>query len=189
VRRKEGLEEVPLAGKTGTTNDYKDALFFGFSPDLVVGIRVGFDTPRTLGEGEGGSVVAAPIFSTFMQAAMKDREALPFRRPPGVSMVRIDARTGTLPTPSTDSVIEEAFRPGTEPGFRFDDDEGLQISGSGGDIFGRSVASEDPVLPGAPGEAKPDDIPGSLDELGLGTPQPLPEPGEEVVAERLGDTW
>ncbi|MEO0785721.1 MAG: PBP1A family penicillin-binding protein, partial [Pseudomonadota bacterium] len=106
VRRREGLEEVPLAGKTGTTNDYKDALFFGFSPDLVVGIRVGFDTPRTLGEAEGGSAVAAPIFASFMQEAMKDREALPFRRPPGVSMVRIDARTGTLPTAATDVVIE-----------------------------------------------------------------------------------
>ncbi|MEL6567776.1 MAG: PBP1A family penicillin-binding protein [Pseudomonadota bacterium] len=185
VRRKDGLQNVPLAGKTGTTNDYKDALFFGFSPDLVVGIRVGFDTPRTLGEAEGGSAVAAPIFGTFMQTAMKDTEALPFRRPPGVSMVRIDARTGTLPTGATDVVIEEAFRPGTEPGFTFDDDQGLQLSGSGGDIF-RSVASESPVLPGA---TDPDAVPGSLDELGLGVPGQPPASEDDVVADGLGDTW
>ena len=194
VRRKEGLENMPLAGKTGTTNDYKDALFFGFSPDLVVGIRVGYDTPRSLGEGEGGSAVAAPIFASFMQDALADAEALPFRRPPGVSMVRIDARTGTLPTASTTVVIEEAFRPGTEPGFTFDDDDGLMISGRGGDIFGsRSVASEDPVPPEAPGgEAAggASDQPGSLDELGLGAPsQPATPRDGDVVAQELGDEW
>ncbi|MEM9740039.1 MAG: PBP1A family penicillin-binding protein [Pseudomonadota bacterium] len=188
VRRKDGLEAVPLAGKTGTTNDYKDALFFGFSPDLVVGIRVGFDTPRTLGEGEGGSVVAAPIFASFMQTAMKDQEALPFRRPPGVSMVRIDARTGTLPTPATDVVIDEAFRPGSEPGFTFDEGQGLQISGSGGDLF-RSVTSEDALLPGAPGLSDPGALPGSPDELGFDVPGPQPGQDDEVVADGLGDTW
>ncbi|MCI4644405.1 MAG: penicillin-binding protein 1A [Hyphomonadaceae bacterium] len=184
----------PLAGKTGTTNDYKDALFMGFSPDLVVGIWVGFDTPRTLGEGEGGSVVAAPIFTEFMETALADAEALPFRAPPGVRMVRIDARTGELPGPATDVVILEAFRPGTEPGVAFQEDDQFDIFGTGGDIFGprRSVADEG--LPGIPGgETDPNATPASPEELGLGAPgaQPVPtgEAEEEPVADGLGDTW
>lgn len=188
----------PLAGKTGTTNDYKDALFMGFSPDLVVGIWVGFDSPRSLGEGEGGSVVAAPIFTDFMTAALADAEALPFRAPPGVRMVRIDARTGELPGPATDTVILEAFRPGTEPGVAFQDDDQFDIFGTGGDIFTprRSVSDEGvPGMPGGdPATLDPNAQPGSPDELGLGNrgnPQPSPPADSEdnPVADSLGDTW
>lgn len=111
----------PLAGKTGTTNDYKDTWFVGFSPDLVFGVFVGFDTPATLGKqpwggAETGSSVAAPIFKDFMEKALADRPAIPFRTPPGVRMVRIDAATGGLAKPSSRTVITEAFKIGTEPG-------------------------------------------------------------------------
>lgn len=111
----------PLAGKTGTTNDYKDTWFVGFSPDLVFGVFVGFDTPATLGKqpwggAETGSSVAAPIFKDFMEKALADRPAIPFRTPPGVRMVRIDATTGGLAKPSSRTVITEAFKIGTEPG-------------------------------------------------------------------------
>ncbi|HEY1794533.1 MAG TPA: PBP1A family penicillin-binding protein [Stellaceae bacterium] len=73
----------PLAGKTGTTNDFKDAWFVGFSPNLAAGGFVGFDNPRTLGNNETGGHVAAPIFRDFMAAALKDQPATPFPAPPG----------------------------------------------------------------------------------------------------------
>ncbi|NBC95087.1 MAG: PBP1A family penicillin-binding protein, partial [Deinococcus-Thermus bacterium] len=85
---------VPLAGKTGTTNDAFDTWFVGFTPDLVVGVFVGFDNPRTLGPGETGSSVAVPIFGQFMEEALDGVEVPPFRIPPGVSMVQVDPRTG-----------------------------------------------------------------------------------------------
>lgn len=105
----------PIAGKTGTTNDFYDATFYGFSPDLVVGVWVGHDAPQSLGNGESGGKVAAPIFAEFMKKALKDEPALPFRKPDGVRLVQIDARTGELPSLDSEVVITEAFRPGTEP--------------------------------------------------------------------------
>lgn len=105
----------PLAGKTGTTNDSFDAWFMGFSPDLVVGVYVGFDTPRSLGDREQGASAALPIWIEFMKGALSDAPATPFRTPSGIRLVRVDAKTGLLPGPGTASVITEAFKPGTEP--------------------------------------------------------------------------
>ncbi|MGE0830322.1 MAG: penicillin-binding protein 1A [Hyphomonadaceae bacterium] len=105
----------PLGGKTGTTNDYRDAWFIGFSPDLAVGVWVGFDEPRNMGEGETGGRISAPIFREFMSEALRGQPATPFRIPSGVRLVRIDAMTGLLPSSSTTLTITEAFRPGTEP--------------------------------------------------------------------------
>ncbi|MEL7453948.1 MAG: penicillin-binding transpeptidase domain-containing protein, partial [Pseudomonadota bacterium] len=134
----------PLAGKTGTTNDYVDALFMGFSPDLVVGVWVGFDEPKTLGEGEAGGSVAAPIFTEFMEAALADRPELPFRIPPGVRLVEIDAETGQLPTPVSSKIITEAFRPGTEPGVAFEEERpSLFGSGSSG-LFSAPAPEAEP---------------------------------------------
>ena len=124
----------PLGGKTGTTDDYRDAIFVGFSPDLVVGIRIGFDDNRSLGEGEAGGAVAVPVFTEFMTAALADAPPTPFRIPPGVRLVRIDADTGTLPGPGTGQSLVEAFRPGTEPGLKAfaGADDCLSISGACG---------------------------------------------------------
>lgn len=105
----------PLAGKTGTTNDWVDAWFVGFSPDLVVGVFVGFDRPRSLGNGEEGSLAAAPVFKQFMAAALKDQTPPPFRIPSGIRLVRVDAETGQPAQPGTRRVILEAFLPGSEP--------------------------------------------------------------------------
>ena len=105
----------PLAGKTGTTNDNRDTWFVGFSPDLAVGVFVGFDAPRTLGRRETGSSVAEPIFRDFMAAALKDRPATPFRIPSGIRLVRVDAATGLVARKPGKGVILEAFKPGTEP--------------------------------------------------------------------------
>ncbi len=105
----------PLAGKTGTTNESKDTWFIGFSPDLVTGVFVGFDGPKSLGKRETGSSVAAPIFKEFMQEALRDVPPMPFRVPPGIRQVRIDANDGTRAQPGDKEVIWEAFLIGTEP--------------------------------------------------------------------------
>ena len=104
----------PLAGKTGTTNDSFDAWFVGFSPDLTVGVYVGFDNPRTLGENETGSSAAAPVFVQFMDEALAGEEVPPFRIPPGVRMVQVDANDGLPVIPGTTG-IWQPFRPGSEP--------------------------------------------------------------------------
>ncbi len=110
-----GTLGIPLGGKTGTTNDYRDAWFVGFSPDLVVGVWVGFDTPRSMGDGETGARIPAPIFASFMRSALADVPPTPFRIPSGVRLVRIDMNTGLLPGPNTTQTILEAFKPDTEP--------------------------------------------------------------------------
>ena len=106
----------PLGGKTGTSSDAKDVWFVGFSPDLVAGIYVGFDTPRTLGPHEQGATVTAPIFRDFMKAALADAPATPFRVAPGIEEVPIDWRSGTPVAPGTRGAIMEAFKAGTAPG-------------------------------------------------------------------------
>jgi len=105
----------PVAGKTGTTNDAQDAWFMGFTPDLVIGVYMGFDRPRTLGPGEQGSSVAAPVVNQFLAKALKGRPAVPFRIPEGLRLVRVNAETGQPAMPGDDTVILEAFIPGTEP--------------------------------------------------------------------------
>jgi penicillin-binding protein 1A len=103
-----------LGGKTGTTNDYKDAWFVGFSADLVVGVWVGFDTPKDMGEGETGGRLAAPVFRDFMGEALKGQPDKPFVTK-GLAFVKVDYQTGALPGPTTAEAFMEGFRPGTEP--------------------------------------------------------------------------
>ena len=105
----------PLAGKTGTTNQERDTWFIGFSPDLAVGVFVGFDNPLPLGKRETGSSVSAPIFRDFMTGALEDKASIPFRIPSGINLVRINSKTGERARPGDRSVILEAFKPGTEP--------------------------------------------------------------------------
>lgn len=106
---------VPLAGKTGTTNDSIDAWFLGFTPDLVAGVFVGFDEPRSLGRRETGSSVALPIFKDFMAAALEGEAVRPFRVPPGIQLVRVRHDTGRLAMPGDEDVILEAFKAGNVP--------------------------------------------------------------------------
>jgi penicillin-binding protein 1A len=106
----------PLAGKTGTSSDFRDAWFVGFSPDLAVGVYVGNDNFQTLGTGEQGALAAAPIFRDFMKEALADTPATPFRIPQGVVLVPVNARTGAVMAQGSAGSIMEAFKPGTEPG-------------------------------------------------------------------------
>ncbi|MCW5569461.1 MAG: hypothetical protein KIS84_14670, partial [Dokdonella sp.] len=105
----------PLAGKTGTTNEAKDAWFVGFSPDLVAGVYVGFDTPRPLGQGEEGGRTAVPIFREFITEALRDTPVVQFRQPQGVRMVRVSLATGQPVRGGERDAIMEAFRPGQDP--------------------------------------------------------------------------
>ena len=105
----------PLAGKTGTTNDSLDTWFIGFSPDLAVGVFVGYDEPQSLGRRETGSSVAAPIFRDFMAEALANKPATPFRIPPGIRLVRVSRTTGQLARPGEANVILEAFKPESVP--------------------------------------------------------------------------
>jgi len=132
----------PIAGKTGTTSDFLDAWFVGFTPDLAAGVFVGYDDSSTLGAGEQAAVVAAPIFRDFMIAALKDVPAKEFRTPPGLKMYRVNPSSG-LPASSGEPGIWEGYKPGTEPGK--DRDKGLQP------IPGQDLAAQgDPVLGGPP---------------------------------------
>ena len=103
----------PLAGKTGTTNDNKDAWFIGYSPDLVIGVYVGYDNPKSLGYKQTGSSVAVPIFKSFIEKSETNKNNTPFRIPEGLSFVNIDEKTG-LPSNAKNSIME-AFVEGSEP--------------------------------------------------------------------------
>jgi membrane carboxypeptidase/penicillin-binding protein len=101
-----------VAGKTGTTNNSIDSWFVGFSPDLVMAVYVGFDTPKTLGKEETGSSVSLPIFINFMKEALKNTSSTPFRIPNDIKFEKIDRLTGKYPTPETpkEQIFSEAFK-------------------------------------------------------------------------------
>ncbi|WP_322994152.1 penicillin-binding protein 1A [Castellaniella sp.] len=102
----------PVAGKTGTTNEEKDAWFIGYTPEMVVGVYIGFDRPRPMGKGSTGGILAAPVVRDFMKVALEDRPAIPFRVPAGIKLVRIDRKSGQR---TSGGGILEAFKPGTAP--------------------------------------------------------------------------
>ena len=105
----------PLAGKTGTTNQAKDAWFVGYSTDVVAGVWVGYDEALPLGYGESGAVTALPIWIGFMKAAEAGRPAVDFPRPAGIVTVRIDPATGLLAMPDQSDGIDEEYLDGTSP--------------------------------------------------------------------------
>ena len=105
----------PIAGKTGTTNDEKDAWFIGFTPNLVVGLYIGFDKPQTLGKGTTGGGLAAPVFKEFMAEALKGTPPVDFQVPEGMSLIAINRKTGMRANEGEPGTIMEAFKPGTGP--------------------------------------------------------------------------
>jgi penicillin-binding protein 1A len=104
----------PIAGKTGTTNDEKDAWFMSFTPNLAVGVYMGYDKPRHLGRGATGGHLAAPIARDFYKMALADKPGVPFAPPPGIKLIRVDPKTGLRAAPGQ-TAIYEAFKPGTGP--------------------------------------------------------------------------
>jgi penicillin-binding protein 1A len=104
----------PIAGKTGTTNDQKDAWFVGFTPELAVGVYVGYDQPRSMGSAVTGGSFAVPIFTEFMQKALAGKPATPFPKPSGMTTAWINPNSG-VEAFDGEAAIEEAFKPGTGP--------------------------------------------------------------------------
>ncbi len=112
----------PVAGKTGTTDDTRDAWFIGFTPSLVTGVWLGFDQERPLGRQEVGGRAAAPIWLYFMGNALKNMPVETFPVPEGMVFINVDPKTG-MPLKSTSSGISECFLEGTTP-----EDTGSNIS-------------------------------------------------------------
>ena len=110
-----------ICGKTGTSNDQKDVWFVGGTPDLVAGVFLGYDQPKSLGSYAAGGSLAAPIFKDFMEQVLKNKKDVAFRVPKGVSLVRVNRETGKPATvnDANFNVVLEAFKEGTEP-FKFE---------------------------------------------------------------------
>lgn len=105
----------PLAGKTGTSNEARDVWFIGFTPDLVAGVFIGYDEPRSLGDHAAGGTIAAPIFRAFIEKALEGTPPTPFRVPAEARLVRVDAKSGKPTNSGNPNAVLEAFKPGTTP--------------------------------------------------------------------------
>ncbi|MDX2157886.1 MAG: penicillin-binding protein 1A [Hyphomicrobiaceae bacterium] len=143
---KKMVPNVPFAGKTGTSNDSKDVWFVGYTPDLAVGVFVGYDTPTPMGKAATGGQVAAPIFASFMKLALADKKPVPFRIPPGVKLVRVNAKTGLRSSPEDADTILEAFKPNEEP-----DDQYSVIGFNSGEQSSATAAEAERALVRGPG--------------------------------------
>ncbi|MBW1692338.1 MAG: PBP1A family penicillin-binding protein [Deltaproteobacteria bacterium] len=105
----------PVTGKTGTTNDLRDAWFLGYSPSLITGVWVGYDGRTPMGKGETGSRAACPIWLSFMREVLDGKPVIPFESPEGVVITKIDTKTGLLAGPHSEKTCFQAFKKGTEP--------------------------------------------------------------------------
>jgi penicillin-binding protein 1A len=105
----------PVAGKTGTSNDERDAWFIGYTPNMTVGVYVGYDNPKPMGKKRTGGELAAPIVADFMKLALKDKAAVPFHVPRAIELIPINATSGKRAIFGQEGTILEAFKPGDEP--------------------------------------------------------------------------
>ncbi|MEP7119528.1 MAG: PBP1A family penicillin-binding protein [Byssovorax sp.] len=136
----------PIAGKTGTSNQAKDAWFVGYSTDVACAVWTGFDDPTPLGAGEAGASAALPAFVDFMREAHKKRPAADFPVPAGVSRVAIDPETGLRAYPGQENAISEVFLAGTEPTETATPDAGAPaVSDAGAPIDGDASAPTKPA--------------------------------------------
>jgi penicillin-binding protein 1A len=106
---------VPCAGKTGTTNEFKDAWFIGYTPGKIAGVWIGHNQPKSLGSRETGGRVAAPVWLRYMQKTVSRASATDFSMPSGIVFSRIDTKTGLLAARGSETTRLECFREGTEP--------------------------------------------------------------------------
>jgi penicillin-binding protein 1A len=109
------LMRSDIAGKTGTSNQFRDAWFNGFNRHIVASVWVGYDDERTLGEGEEGALAAVPIWTAFMREALRDQPDEPRPLPPGLVTVRISRRTGLMASAQDSDGMYETFMEGTLP--------------------------------------------------------------------------
>jgi membrane carboxypeptidase/penicillin-binding protein len=155
-------QQHPSAGKTGTTDDYRDAWFVGYTPQLITGVWVGYDKPRPGGKGFTGGVVSAPIWENFMRQAVAGKPAVDFAKPESVVSATIDPGTGYLAAPDCPSTREEYFVLGTEPT--------QYCPAHGGDAL-PPVTPALPAVPAAPDGEMPDAGQEPAGEIGPAPPQ------------------
>ncbi len=174
-----------VAGKTGTTNDSLDTWFVGFSPDLVAGVYVGYDKPRTLGAKETGASVALPAFIAFMKEALADVSNAPFRIPRGIQLTRVDAATGLAPEMAGDAgaeskVVEEAVITGA----------GIFVPGRDEQPASSQDANSVPASPDVGTPTQPDaaqPLPSDIPPTSLPPAESIPvEPGTKPRSEGTG---
>lgn len=153
----------PIAGKTGTSNDEKDAWFIGFTPDMTVGVYVGYDNPKPMGKKRTGGELAAPIVADFMSMALRDKPATPFRVPRAIELIPINAKNGQRAIFGQEGTILEAFKPGDEP------PSSTKVIGSGVASAAGSSGSGQGVVLVPPSQ-------GSADQQPAPEPQQAPQP-------------
>ncbi|WP_297369823.1 penicillin-binding protein 1A [Acidocella sp.] len=134
----------PVAGKTGTTNNFNDAWFIGFTPGIVTGCWIGYDQPQGLGNDETGGSVCGPIWNEYMKAALKDQPDLDFAAPPGMSLEQVPEPDGEM--------VTEAFKPGQTPGAQ---DQNSLLGGNDTGLGASTGAPGTTPAPGQPGAASP----------------------------------
>ncbi|MBI3893565.1 MAG: hypothetical protein HY303_18765, partial [Candidatus Wallbacteria bacterium] len=156
-----------VAGKTGTSNGFRDAWFVGFTPEIAVGCYIGNDDHRPLGDGKAGGAVAAPIVGAFLRDYLKDRPHLDFKKPPGVEIVTACTDSGLLPFPQCKDRWTMAFAKGRAPTVRCNLHQPLDVNGlpavanvelPGSDVPESTDALPDEEALGADGAAVPDVI-------------------------------
>jgi penicillin-binding protein 1A len=138
----------PVAGKTGTTSDARDVWFIGFTPELVTGVYLGYDKPRSLGRSATGGGLAVPVFTEFMADALKGKPPTPFNMPAGMNQIWIDPATGVKAN-AGEAAIAEAFKPGTGPNLvtsviGVNSDAFNNLDGSDVDTFGPRNSGRNP---------------------------------------------
>jgi membrane peptidoglycan carboxypeptidase len=107
-----------VAGKTGTTNDFHDAWFIGYTPELATGVWIGYDSERSLGKDRTGGKVAAPVFRDYMQTALGKAPIIDFPIAEGITFVSVERDSGRPASPESTASFLEAFKIGTEPHYR-----------------------------------------------------------------------
>lgn len=150
--------DVPVAGKTGTTNDAKDVWFVGFTPEMAVGCYIGYDNPRSLGRHAFGGTLCAPVVAEFIREAYRDRKAGSFAPPQDAVIIPVDRWTGRpVAQGSGGEVVDEVFRAGTEPS----DVGSGPVIGGGGFFFGGGadfpIALDEPAADEQRAEARDPD--------------------------------
>ncbi len=169
----------PIAGKTGTTNDEKDGWFIGCTPDLVVGVYIGFDNPAPLGHGETGGNVSAPVVRDFFRIALADQPPIPFRVPPGINLIRVNLKTGLPAGPDDKTAIMEAFKPSQVPpgAAPADTEQGGEIVGMRQQPPSGPPAGPLQSAPSEPGQALPGlaEVKQGGEAVGIAEPS-LPQP-------------
>ena len=144
------LKDRPVAGKTGTTNDEKDAWFVGYTPNLVAGLYIGFDSPAPLGRGGTGGSLAAPMFGEFITEAAKQTAPGKFIVPNGMQFIAVNRKTGMAAMEGEPDTIMEAFKPGTGPADNFNV-IGMDGSMSQEDILKASPQAQQAITGGGGG--------------------------------------